>query len=360
MPLRGLSESDLRYVLQSAVLAPSADNRLPIRFRIDDAGIAVRFTGPSRPRPGGYRELLLLLSLGALAENAVIAASRIGKRLAVEAPAALRYGEPLLTLAPTDETVAPDPLLEQLARRHTNRRVVFRGPPLSAAERRAIEDASAVGSGCGLGWLNDPPARAFAVRRMTRAETERFRNPVLHEELFSAIRFDVGWSTSCADGLPPGALQVEAPARPLFALLRRWPVARFANRFGVHHVFGVRSCRLPCMLAPDLGAITVERLDARSLVKAGRSFQRVWLELTRLGRALQPLPAAALYALPEAAHEGVPEALQRHLNDSWDNRFDGRHPVMFFRTGTAKPPRIRTERLPLEQYLEERQSPVSG
>lgn len=352
MPPRELSKDDVRFVLQSAVLAPSADNRLPIRFRITNGAIAVRFAGASLPRPRGYREMLLLLSVGALAENAVVGASQIGKRLRIEVPPDLRSELPLLTLASTGETTTPDPLYEQLERRQTNRSVIFRGPPLSTTEGQAIVKDCALPEG-DLHWLNNRATRASVVQHMTRAEAERFRNPTLHEELFSAIRFDVGWRTSCSDGLPPGALQIEAPARPLFQLLRHWPIARVANRLGTARVFGIRSCRLPCSLAPDLGAVTVERLDTDALVQAGRMFQRIWLELSRLGRVLQPLPAGALYALPEARNEGVPQPLQRELADAWHRLFDGRHPVMFFRSGRAQPSKVRAERLPVEAHLDD-------
>lgn len=352
MPVHRLSESALRFVLESAIRAPSADNRLPIRFQTGGDAIEIH-AAEALPRSGGYRELLLLLTLGAVAENAAIAASRSSVGLAVQACAPLQPGAPLLRLVPSQDSVAPDPLHEQLDQRHTNRRVVFRGPALSAAERREIETNVPATADCHLRWIGQS-SRALVIREMTRAETERFRNRTLHDELFSAIRFDVGWHASCPEGLPPGALQIELPARPLFALLRRWPVARVANRLGAHHVFGLRSCRLPCRLAPDLGVLTVDRRDVASLVQAGRSFQRTWLELTRMGRVLQPLPAAALYALPEATSEGVPEPLQRRLANAWDREFRGEHPVMFFRAGKAVKPEVITGRRTLETYLDGR------
>lgn len=350
MPLRKLNEGELRFVLESAIRAPSADNRLPIRFRVDEDAIEIR-AAEELPTAGGYRELLLLLTLGALVENAHIAASTLNHRLTVTLPQRLEAGMPLLRLTPVDGPVAADPLHTQLEQRHTNRRVVYRGPPLSTAERKAIAQSTERTPAARITWI-EGASRRFVIRQMTHAETERFRNRVLHAELFSAIRFDVGWNAGCPEGLPPGALQVEAPARPLFQAFRHWSIARAGNRFGAHHIFGLRSCRLPCMLAPDLGVVTVDRRDIESLVQAGRCFQRIWLELTQLGRVLQPLPAAALYALPEARGEGVPERLHQRLEGAWQQEFDGQTPVMFFRSGKAKPAQITTGRLPVEVYLD--------
>ena len=181
MPPRRLSDHDLRCILEGAILAPSADNRPVVRFRADDGGIAVYFAGTRYPHAEGYRELLLLLSLGALIENAVIVASTLDIKLAVELPQQIDPDARLARLIPTDKPIDADPLHAQLERRYTNRRVVYRGPALTPAERDAIA-RSAVGksSTCQITWI-DKQARASVIRLMTRAETERFRNRALHE-----------------------------------------------------------------------------------------------------------------------------------------------------------------------------------
>ena len=179
---------------------------------------------------------------------------------------------------------------------------------------------------------------------MRRAETERFHNQQLHEELFSAIRFDVGWHRACEEGLPPGALGVEPPLRGLFALLRHWPVMRLANRIGAYHVLGLRSCYLPCRLAPNLGLLAVKKTDTASVFEAGRAFQRLWLTATLQGRVLQPMPASALYALDGSTEEGIPNRLQQALKAGWQACLGGSIPLMLFRMGMAIPSSIKAGR----------------
>lgn len=349
MPVLSISESEIRFILEGAIQAPSADNRLPIRFRIGTDAIEVHLHG-ELPIPGGYRELLLLLTLGALAENAAIAATKFSIKLTIDAPTRLQSTEPILRLRSVKTDVPPDPLYQQLHRRHTNRRVWFHGPALSQRQRQEIEESLNGKAGGRIHWI-DSASRSFVIKHMTCAETERFRNPILHQELFNAIRFDLGWEASSIEGLPPGALQIERAARPLFTALRRWSVARQMNRLGLHHLLGLRSCYLPCTLAPDLGAITVADLDVHSLIEAGRSFQRAWLVLTQLDRVLQPLPAAALYALPVACREGVPEVLQQYLRNAWRDQFRDRWPVLFFRVGKAAQGEILTHRPSIDALM---------
>lgn len=84
---------------------------------------------------------------------------------------------------------------------------------MTDAERGELDAAMHPYSACQLVWLDESARRRQALRLMRRAGTERFRNRTLHEELFSAIRFDVGWRATCPEGLRPGALGVEPPLR---------------------------------------------------------------------------------------------------------------------------------------------------
>ena len=346
-----LDQEQLSFILESAILAPSADNQHRIRFEVAGGTIRVRYTEAEFPPRGGYKRILVLLSLGAVSENLTVAASRFG--IGAETVLFPDPSQPALImqihLQPDQATV--DPLWQAIPLRHTNRQVRFRGPKMTGAERGELDAAVHAYSACQLVWLDEPARRSQALCLMRRAETERFRNRILHEELFSAIRFDVGWRATCPEGLPPGALGVEPPLRGVFALLRHWPVMRLANLLGAHHLLGWRSCDLPCRLAPHLGLLAVNNTDSQSLFDAGRSFQRLWLVATSQGRVLQPMPASALYALDGARAEGIPAELQHVLAEGWKASLSGATPLMLFRMGNAKPSSIVAGRRGVQEYL---------
>lgn len=328
---------ELRYILESAILAPSADNQHRIRFRVFADEIRIFHTGAPIAQQGGYLRVLALLSLGAVVENLTIAASRYN--ILVESRLFPDPLDPGLVVVATLKRGAgtADPLWSAIPERHTNRRVMYRGPKLGADELRGVEAAAHSIPGCKLVWLDEKPLRQRALSIMRRAETERFRNRGLHRELFSAIRFDAGWHTRCQEGLPPGALGVEPPLRPFFALLRHWPVMRAAKLLGAHYMLGWRACDLPCRLAPNLGLLAVSNPDTQSVFDAGRAFQRIWLVATQQGRVLQPMPASALYALDGAQDEGIPKAVQRRAVEDWRRLLPGQVPLMLFRMGRATP-----------------------
>lgn len=349
-----LDQEQINFILESAILAPSADNHHRIRFQFVDNTILVRYTESELPPQGGYKRVLALLSLGAVSENLKIAASRFGIQAETVLLPDPTQPDCIMQIRLLPDQAIVDPLWQVIPLRHTNRHVRFRGPRMTAVERGELDAAAHAYPACQLVWLDQSDRRRQAIRLMRRAETERFHNRLLHEELFSAIHFDVGWHATCSEGLPPGALGVEPPLRSFFALLRHWPIMRLANILGTHHMLGLRSCDLPCRLAPHLGLLAVKNTDSQSVFDAGRSFQRLWLAATSQGRVLQPMPASALYALDGARAEGIPAALQHNLAEGWKASLDGAIPLMLFRMGFAKPSSIVTGRPQPEIFLDRR------
>jgi hypothetical protein len=348
-----MDQEQLSFILQSAILAPSADNQHRISFQVTDDVLRIYYTEAELPPQGGYKYVLALFSLGAVSENLKIAASRFGVRAeTVLLPDPTRPDFVMQIHLRPDQAII-DPLWQVIPLRHTNRRVRFRGPTMTDAERGELDTAAHSYPPCQLVWLDQSAQRRRALRLMRRAESERFRNRILHKELFSAIRFEVGWYTGCVEGLPPGALEVEPPLRPFFALLHHWQVMRFVNLLGAHHMLGFRSCDLPCRLAPHLGLLAVKNFDKQSVFDAGRSFQRLWLAATAQGRVLQPMPASALYALDAAREEGITAALQHDLAEGWKVSLDRAIPLMLFRMGKAKPSLVVAGRREVGEYLKE-------
>ena len=344
------NQDTLHFILENAILAPSADNQHRIRFQLVDDTIRVRYTEAELPPQGGYRRVLALLSLGAVLENLTIAASRFG--IGTETILLPDPTQPnlIMQIRLQDEQAVVDPLLQFIPLRHTNRRVFFHGPSMSPEDRTTLARVASPFSGCHIHWLDNPELKSQALKLMRMAEGERFRNRLLHKELFSAIHFEVGWQQSCTEGLPHSALGIERPFRHAFALLRHWPVMRLVNLVGGYRILGWRAVDLPSRLAPHLGMIAVDQIDDQTVFAAGRAFQRVWLTITQLGLVLQPIPASAIFSLRGATQEGVPGLLQKRLSQGWEDILPMKHPVMLFRVGRATPPTVTTGRNPLKFY----------
>lgn len=337
MPDRAQSES----IVEAGILAPSADNRHMLRFEIGAGAIVVRGDSAFGRAPF-HRRVLALVSLGAVVENMTLRAESLGLRVEVVWADDSFSGSRLAELRLTPMEPQASSLEAAIPLRHTNRRALFRGPALPREQQRQLtEDVGAV-AGVRLHWLDAPTLRREAVQLVTLAETERFRSQPLHADLFSSVRFDVGWRATAAEGLPPGALEIEPPMRPLFEALRHWNAMRILNLLGAHRFIGLRGAYLPCRTAPHLCALATTLDLDRGAVAVGRALERVWLCAASLGLAFQPFAGSTLLALE--GYREVRDSVGRRLRSGWSRLCPDALPLMVFRIGRARPPKVRTGR----------------
>jgi hypothetical protein len=282
--------------------------------------------------------------VGAVFENITLRGAELGLRLEPRGLLPSDAAAPLVefTILETDPC-RDDALAGAIEGRHSNRRLRFRGPSLEPAMQRAMSAQAGAVPGTELIWLDDPRRRNAALRLIRLAESERFRNRLLHQEMFESIRFDVGWRASATDGLPPGSLALPWIARPGFTLLRHWGIQRMANILGAHLFLGWRGADLPCRLAPHLCAIAADGDLPAAAVGAGRLLQRVWLHATTLGLGFQVFAASPNYAL--AGSTAVSTDLRHRLSDGWRALCPKRRPFIVFRMGVAELPACRAGRV---------------
>jgi len=343
----------LRRILEAGLQAPSAENRHYLRFETLPAGVRLVSTDTPSWAALPHRQTLALVALGAVAENLALRAAACGH------PVALRWhpepGRPevIADLEWSAQPAAVDPLEASIEARHTNRRF-YRLRRLDDGERRPLSHAAAAVPGAALQWLDDPAQRAWALKAIRIAESERFCRRELHHELFSAVRFELGWRRSAPDGLPPGSLEVELPMRPLFAALRRWPLMHTLSLLGMHHVLGQRAAALPCRLAPQLGLVLCDGpSEAQRAFGAGRALQRVWLAATAQGLAFQPMAAATVLLRQRAVGDWIRPAVRDRLHELLQHATAGRASAayMFFRVGHAAEPSLVTGRPAPDMFI---------
>jgi nitroreductase len=347
MPVREVVER----ILAAAVLAPSADNSQPWRFAVHDDTVSL-WVDPSRADSiSDVDRVLTHTACGAAIENIVIQAAALG----YETDVAL-FPQPCPPDLVARLTWRPGPvrwteLAQAIPARHTNRKL-YQHRPIEGSVLKALADTGQAFPGVALRWLTRQAGKASALRLMRHAEGERFLRRALHAELFSKVRFDVGWERPVDEGLPPGALEVEWPARPLFRLLRHWPVMRALARLGLHRVLGWRVADLPTRLAPAFGVVSVASTSGESTVVGVRALQRIWLEATVRGIAMQPLAAGTI--LPRQLGwpgSPIPQRTLGTMARLLSSVTLGRPGLVFLRAGYAPPSRVRASRRPLETFI---------
>ena len=342
-----LSATELSSILEAALAAPSAENCHA--FEIQVSAERLRLYGDAAYRAAAWhQQFLIQISCGAVIENIVVRAAALGYSATVVpfpgGSGALLLAElALLPSVPSES--AHD---AAIATRQTNRTLHFAGPPLDVSTLERFRHLAETVAGVSLTFFDSPDRRASILPLVRMAETERFKVESLHRDLFSGIRFDVGWHESAEVGLPPGALGVEPGARWLFAQLRRWPLMKALSYVGVHHALGVRAGDLPCRLAPHVAVLATSLCPELGALAVGRALERVWLEAETRGLALQPFAGPGLLARLEYAD--VPAETGRRLRERWKGVVQDT-PVMMFRLGRAPRPRVRAGRPSVEPRI---------
>lgn len=334
-------DDKLLDIVQSGILAPSADNEHVFRFDINQPCIRLWPTDRFAMATDALHRTLGLLSMGAVVENMRLRAGALGLTMTTEWHP-VHQAQPMAVLQFTPGCDNPDDLAQAIVDRHTNRRM-YHGPSLSMAEVDQLNAATSSVEGARLVWI-EGAQRQTALRLIWRAESERFLRQQLHHDIFSSVRFDLSWKESSQWSLPPGSLEIEATMRPLFKALRHWALMRPLTWFGVHRLIGLRAGWLPAWQAPALGVLASPLPVEAASIAAGTALERLWLRATTLGLALQPLAASAVLLQPSLVQNGASAACRAALQTGWQILLPNNTPMMVFRLGRADPPSVRAGR----------------
>lgn len=284
---------DRMALIAEAALAPSVHNVQPTRWRlIGDDGIALFEDARTRLPVGDPSGNDAQISLGAAAEGLRLAAGRAGLALVDEAPGAAVAA---WRLVPVD--TPPDPLAEQVARRHSWRGDFAKvgSTDRTAAAGLAAPDAKVV---------TDPAALADLARSYDAASYGFLRDTGFRRELLSWMRLGRGHPRWAVDGLNAEAMamgRVEAWGAGAvlgggFALLNRIGLARPLLAEG-------------SKIARSAALLVFHRPTDEAPFDSGRHFYRLWLRIEAAGFGAAVLAALAddpVAAKVVAQRAGVP------------------------------------------------------
>ncbi|GAA4455338.1 hypothetical protein GCM10023170_048250 [Phytohabitans houttuyneae] len=285
-----LTRDEIAALCSAGVLAPSGGNAQPWRVTVAGDRIAVDID-PSRGSfldVGGYASRF---AAGCFTENVVITARERGLDHEVA------VGEGVVTITFTGRRdPQPEPLAALLGERVTNRDL-HQGLPLDdAVVGRLAATADPSVAVHAFGGAKDAHVAALGL-----ADAIRMRHRVMFDDMIREICWTEREAVDRSEGLQIDTLGLPPSTRTLLRVLRRLPWTRLAlprARLGDTARDLVRGCSHICCLYTTAGATP----DA--MVAAGRAVQRLWLEATRAGVALQPWTVSTLQLLRLEAFGG--------------------------------------------------------
>lgn len=294
------------------------------------------------------------MSLGALLETFVIAASGYGMRAQISRrPAeAERYPTFDIRLV-ADAAVQASPLLPFIAERTVQRRAM-RFSPLSLPQKNQLE--TALGAGYRVVWRESTADRARIALLLFRSARIRLTMPEAYKVHRDVIKFGARFSD---DRIPDQALGLD----PLATLAMRWMMASWPRiKFFNTYLGGTLLPRIELDLVPGFACSAhfaiIPPQSPRSIddfVAAGAAVQRFWLAATREKLFVQPELTPLIFGWYVAAAKRFSTVTSLwndavELNRRWrsllGDQVAGRA-VFFGRIGPGPPPAARSLRLPL-------------
>lgn len=283
-----ITPSTLLEILDLARWAPSGDNEQNWRFEL---------IGSDRITVHGHdtRDHCVYdldghpsqISLGALLENIIIAASWHGLRVTYQRRAGLPDTLPTFDLLLSeDKDVKPDPLQPYIKTRSVQRKAMS-STPLTELQKSAME--ASVGEKFTIQWLEGRAQKWQAARLMFINAKLRLTMP----EAYQVHRSIIDWNRQFSeDKVPDQALGADAmTVKMMHWIMQSWERVNFFNTY----LGGTLAPRLQMDLMPSMACGAHFVLKSRKptttiddYVEAGRAVQRFWLCAEQQDLRLQP------------------------------------------------------------------------
>lgn len=285
----------IKKLLETAVYAPSGDNSLPWKFELRENSLKI-INLPERDNPSfNYLQRGSYIAHGALIENIAKLAPVFGL-------------EPNINILPSTEN--PDitaeinfrqiepikndfGLTEIIKNRATNRKKFYNKEIDSKILNEILESAEPLTSGAGIIFTDDKNKIKKLSRAVSTAEWAMLNNQKLHDNFFSMVRWDTKSEEQNQFGMLIDTLELSKPQLKIFKIFSDWNKSWLFRKLYLPNLVAKENAKTYSS-APVFIAITMSRKDPENFIETGRIFQKIWLKVTELKMALQPM-AGVLY-----------------------------------------------------------------
>lgn len=348
-----MNEDLWNTILEEARWAPSGDNTQPWRFeREDPLRIVVHGLSTEAYCLYDVGGRMSAVAVGALLESVSIAASRYGYAVKSTLRSAQTCPEAIVSyeLALTKSNSAIDSLAPYIIERQTHRFALGRRA-LTSDEKNELERS--VPKTVTVTWIEGQARDRFA-RMLYRTGTLKVVLPELHALYERVIEKN---AIKSIDRIPDHALGLD----PLATLIAHWALkkkktAAFFNTYcGGTIIPRVETDLIPGFFCGAHFALSLDHYPNTidEWVSVGRSVQRFWLTVTKLGLLFQPEMAPLIFA--GFSMEGRNFSIHPHANHiavelakNLEHFLDARKAVFLGRIGDGTKRASRSTRLSLK------------
>ncbi len=357
-PERLISEAEANELVKAGCLAPSGGNSQPWHFLLHEGRLLV-FMDPARSfstiDPG---RIYAHLGIGASLENIRLKASELGTGVRIVPLFSSGFEELVAVVEGIPEIPSMDDLHQAIALRCTNRKKGL-GTTIPKETLRGLKQAvtSAVPE-AKVRFVDDRRTMSELGALCGQAERVRMLNPITHWDMFSReMRWTAKEAERTGDGVDLRTLElslsdntginVAADAHAI-ALVRNWKGGGGMEKFSRKLITG----------SAAMAVVFMPALDATTALRGGMAVQRLWLQATRSGLAVQPAAAPLFMGIHErfdrqdifsAAERGELKSIHTRLLELFPGTIG--EALFMVRLDHADPPTVRSLRRPINELF---------
>jgi sulfur-carrier protein adenylyltransferase/sulfurtransferase len=356
-----MNKETLFQILEKGILAPSGDNTQPWQFKLRESGVDVYLTSGWHDHFFEAGNRSLHLSAGAVIENMKVAAAHFGFDTSIHYFPEKNDGRFVAALDFQRAAGLSNGYFEFLDKRCTNRKfyksslvieddIVSKLHQLSDNQKIQLHSVK----------RGDPRFKKLA-KMIGQADQMRFEMKKTHVEFVSTLRFDRKEAEKKRDGIDVKTLEVGPKGLfggLFFKWIGPWQRLKLMNWLGLSRQMNIYS-RLQLAGTQMLGFVSAPTYSSQDFVHGGEMVERMWLELTRQGLAMQPMDTLMIFFVNLQLNGGKDfTPAQRKKVEGWRDEFCKMFSVLpnsgfifLFRAGHAGPPSARSLRKPVESFL---------
>ncbi len=341
-----------KNILEAAVMAPSGDNVQPWDIRMSENFRQIDlYNLPDKDNSYyNYQQAASYIAHGAVIENILIAAGHLGchaeYQLFPDATDDTYVAS--ITLSPAEAQA--DPLYSAIFERCTDR-FQYKRTEVTNEVLEALSNSVKNIDTASVSLVNQKDKINQLANELMVNDRIVFERKDIHAFLFDKIRWNKKQIEETKDGMPIGVLGLSFIEKMAFPLFRFWWYVKTANVFGLSKIIGLK-CWWSCRNTSLLGMISIQGNDKVAFVQGGRAMQRVWLETTVQGFAMQPIIGLTLL-INRLKQDKLDDFSEKHRQfvsraaESLPELFgvsEQETLTMGFRAGSVKKERVRTQR----------------
>ncbi len=291
-----LSAAEINSLIEAGSSAPSSGNDQPWLFVNSGNSIYIFHELERTFSFGDYNDIASLQSIGAAIENIYQRSKNLGFDCKIEYLKDPNIRVVARLIFSKSKELKTSPWANYIDSRITNRSICAR-EEIEQPKITSLSEAAMSIPGFKISFVNSIEDRNKLGQMIGTCDLFRIYNEQGHFDFF---RREMRWTEEEAQekrvGMNINELEIDPSLVPAIRMLEDYSVVKTLESVDGGKGFQMVS-KSAAMEASAFGLICAENLDSETLLEAGRSWERLWLEATRLEICLHPM-VSPLYMFP--------------------------------------------------------------